>query len=63
MASRIWEPAEELAGKFIRFGQMAIAAHVHHGKIHKLEIDLGGSKLSWTLEDVEQGKVALSLLE
>ena len=63
MASRIWEPAEELAGKLIRFGQLAIAAHVHNGKIHKIEIDLGGSKLAWTLEDVEQGKVALSLIE
>ena len=39
MASRIWEPAEELASKLIRFGQLAIAAHVHNGKIHKLEID------------------------
>ena len=63
MASRIWEPAEALAGKLIRFGQLAVTAHVHNGTIHKLEIALGDSKLAWTLEDVEKGKVALSLIE
>ena len=63
MASRIWEPVEALAGKLIRFGQLAVMAHVHNGKIHKIEVNLGGSKLTWTLDDVENGKVVLSLIE
>ena len=61
MPSRIWEPVEQSAEKFIRFGQLAITAYVHNGRIHKLEVNLGASKLAWTLEDVEQGKVELSL--
>lgn len=63
MAARIWDPLEELAAKLLRFGEIAVTAHTHNGRIHKLTVDLGGSKLSWTLEDVETGKVALSLLE
>lgn len=63
MASRIWEPLEDIASKFLRFGEIAITAHTHKGRVHKLTVDLGGSKLSWTLEDVEATKVELRLLE
>jgi len=63
MASRIFEPVEELAVKLFRFSEIRMTAHVHAGRIHKIDVDLGGTKLSWTLEDVEQGKVALSLVE
>lgn len=63
MPSPIWTPLEEVISKLFRFGVVAITAHTRHGKVHKLEVDLGNSKLAWTLEEVEQGRVSLRLLE
>lgn len=63
MSSRIFEPLEELVAKVFRFSEVNLTAHAHNGRIHKVTVDLGKTQLSWTLEDVEQGKVALSLIE
>ena len=63
MASKIWDPLEELAAKMFRFSEISLTAHVHNGRVHKVTVALGATKLSWSLEDAERGKVALRVLE